>query len=221
MTSWAIPGRLVKPAVMIGLAGGFLFLNACGQEQDELPEISAEEAAQVGEIGGDASGELLRTLVGRLTAAIEEGGPAHAVDFCSTEAIPLTRMVEARLEGGVKLKRTSFRYRNPDNAPDEAETEALRYFENHVVSGEPVPSRYVQRVSNTELRYYQPLFVGEVCLQCHGDRDSISPAVLEKVDANYPTDLATGYKAGDFRGVVRVTIPTALLEEGEGPSSLP
>lgn len=189
-----------------------LFFSGCADTEQELPEISAEEGARVAEIGGAAAGELMRTLVGRLTAAMQEGGPANAVEFCSTEAIPLTRMVEIGLEGELKLKRTSFRYRNPANAPDEAEAEALRFFEDHMVSGGEVPSRYVQRVSETELRYYQPLFVGEVCLQCHGERESLSPEVMERLQENYPEDLATGYEAGDLRGVVRVTIPAALLE---------
>ena len=196
----------------VGVAAGTLLLAGCGEGESSLPDISAEESARIAQVGEEATGELLRTLVGRLTAAIQEGGPAHAVEFCSTEAIPLTHMVEADLEGGLELKRTSFRYRNPDNAPDSAEAQALRYFEDHVVEGGEVPSRYVQRVSETQFRYYQPLFVGEVCLQCHGARESIAPAVLEKVEAVYPEDLATGYEAGDFRGVVRVTVPVEILE---------
>ena len=168
---------------------------------------------QVGEAG---AGELLRTLVGRLTQAMDEGGPAQAVEFCSVDAIPLTRMVEAGLEGGVHLKRTSFRVRNPDNAPDEAEELALRYFEDAILEGGEPPSSLVQRVSETELRYYKPLFMGEFCLRCHGDPAVMDPAVLEKVRATYPADLATGYKAGDFRGVVRVSVPAETAETIEG-----
>jgi hypothetical protein len=163
------------------------------------------------ELGEPTVGALMRTLVGNLTEAMEEGGAVYAMDFCSTEAISLTRMVQADLEGNLSLKRTSFRYRNPENAPDRAEEEALRYFEEAVRAG-GAPSSYVQRASDDEYRYYQPLFVGDFCLQCHGDLQALDPEVREVLQERYPGDLATGYQAGDFRGVVRVSIPAAMVE---------
>jgi hypothetical protein len=130
-------------------------------------------------------------------------------------------MVEAGLEGGLALKRTSFRYRNPANAPDKAEEEALLFFESAVRESGSAPSHFVQRLSEEELRYYQPLFVGEFCLQCHGDPEGLSPDVQRVLQERYPEDLATGYEAGDFRGVVRVSVPVSALAEsglsgGEG-----
>ena len=179
-----------------------------------LPELTPEEGEGVARIAEPAAAELLRTLVGRLTGAMEEGGAVAAIEFCSMEALPLTRRVEAGLEGGLGLKRTSFRIRNPANAPDEAEEAALLYFEEAIQSGREAPSSFVQRVSETELRYYKPLFLGEVCLQCHGDPVTMDDQVRELLLRRYPQDLATGYTAGDFRGVVRVK---ELVEEvGQG-----
>lgn len=201
-------GNRIKVPILLGLAlSGALTLGGCGEEG--LPEVTPEEGARVAQVGEAAAGELLRTLVGRLTAAMEEGGAVHAVEFCSREAMPITRLVESGREGEVMLKRTSFRYRNPENAPDAAEELALRYFEDAVLAGGEQPSMYVQRASETELRYYQPLFLGEFCLQCHGDPEAMDPEVLAKIEASYPGDLATGYEAGDFRGVVRVSVPAA------------
>jgi hypothetical protein len=179
--------------------------------REEAPEVAPEEWSRVVELGEPTVGALMRTLVGNLTEAMEEGGAVYAMDFCSTEAISLTRMVQADLEGNLSLKRTSFRYRNPENAPDRAEEEALRYFEEAVRAG-GAPSSYVQRASDDEYRYYQPLFVGDFCLQCHGDLQALDPEVREVLQERYPGDLATGYQAGDFRGVVRVSIPAAMVE---------
>ena len=204
-------GKRRKAPILLGLAlSGALTLGACGEEG--LPEVTPEEGGRVAQVGEAAAGELLRTLVGRLTAAMEEGGAAHAVEFCSREAMPITRLVETGREGGVVLKRTSFRYRNPENAPDAAEELALRYFEDAVLAGGEQPSMYVQRASETELRFYKPLFLGDFCLQCHGDPEAMAPEVREKIEASYPGDLATGYKAGDFRGVVRVSVPATVKE---------
>jgi hypothetical protein len=197
--------------LILGLAlPGLVSLTGCGEG---LPEVTPEEGARVAQVAEPAAGELLRTLVDRLTAAMDEGGAPHAVEFCSIEAMPLTRLVEAGLEGDLGLKRTSFRYRNQENAPDEAEELALRYFEDAILGGRELPVHYVQRVSEDELRYYKPLFVGEFCLQCHGDPEAMDPEVRARLEANYPGDLATGYEAGDFRGVIRVTVPASLVRE--------
>jgi hypothetical protein len=163
-----------------------------------------------------------------VTAAVEEGGPVHGVEYCSLDAIPLTRLVEANLGRDLTLKRTSFRYRNPANAPDEAEEMALRYFEDAILDDGNAPAHYVQRVSEEELRYYKPLFVGQFCLQCHGDPEAMDPETRAKLAAKYPGDLATGYEAGDFRkypgdlatgyeagdfrGVVRVSVPASMVQ---------
>jgi hypothetical protein len=194
----------------IPLFGLLLFplLAGCRHEAEE---VAPEEWARVVEVGEPAVGTLMRTLVGNLTGAMEEGGAVHAMEFCSTEAVPLTRMVQADLDGDLTLKRASFRYRNPDNAPDQAEEEALRYFEEAVRAG-GAPFSYVQRAGDDEYRYYQPIFVGDFCLQCHGDHQALDPEVLEVLQERYPGDLATGYQAGDFRGVVRVSIPATMVE---------
>jgi len=178
-----------------------------------LPEVTRGEGLSVAQLAEPAAADLLRTLVGRLTAALEEGGPEYAIEFCSSEALPLTRMVQGNLGEGLELKRTSFRYRNADNAPDEAEESALLYFEEAILDQGQAPSSYVQRVSEEELRYYKPLFMGEICLGCHGDPESMDPNVLQLLAELYPGDLATGYEAGAFRGVVRVSVPASVLRE--------
>jgi hypothetical protein len=209
--------RVGNYGLMTGLIlAGFVACKGQGESMD----ITSEEEQLVASIADPVAGELLRTLVARLTDAMAEGGPVNAIEFCSREALPLTRSVQSRVSGNLELKRTSFRVRNPANAPDEAEEEALLFFERAIQSGEASPSTYIQRVSEEEFRYYRALYLGEVCLQCHGSRDSMAPEVLDALGERYPEDLATGYEAGDFRGVVRVSVPTAelsaALPEGQG-----
>jgi hypothetical protein len=191
------------------MAFSVLVLSVCEQG---LPEVTPEEGERVSQLAEPAAAELLRTLVGTLTAALEQGGAVQAIELCSTEAMPLTRMVEAGLGEPMSLKRTSFRYRNPENAPDEGDEAALLYFERAIQGQGEAPASFVQRVSAEEVRYYRPLFVGEVCLGCHGDPDSMDPQVLRVLSERYPEDLATGYEAGAFRGLVRVSMPVAIVE---------
>jgi hypothetical protein len=193
------------------LSASVLVLLACGKGE---PEVTPEEEQRVVAVGELAAGELLRALIGSLTKALEEDGIGAALELCSNEAIPLTRMVEAGLEHPLSLKRTSLRYRNPENAPDEGEEVALHFFERAIQEEGQAPGSYVQKVSESEYRYYQPLYLGEVCLRCHGALQSMGPDVLRILSERYPQDLATGYQTGDFRGLVRVSVPSEVLESG-------
>lgn len=78
---------------------------------------------------------------------------------------------------------TSLKLVNPENAPDEFEKNALEQFEKssrkEVISIEKIDSsRY--------LRYISPLYVEDACLKCHAWQ---------------------GYKIGDIRGAISITIP--------------
>jgi len=194
-------------AILLALSAG-----ACGTE--DTSEVSPEIETAVLEAGGPAADALVGTLVSRLTGAMQEGGPVNAVDFCSTSASELTAGV-AR-EQGLDIKRTSLRYRNPANAPDQAETEALKYFESALSETGALPGEWVQKAGRDEYRYYRPLTVAPPCLRCHGDSEQIDSAVQAILDERYPGDLATDYSVGDFRGVVRVSIPADRVEAAGG-----
>jgi hypothetical protein len=187
-----------------------VLLSGCDEGS---PEVDSAERSRIVAVAAPAAAALRQGLVTRLTAAMEEGGPVRAIEFCSTEAIPLTHAIQSGLHEGLTLKRTSFRYRNPANAPDEAEEAALLYFERSLQDMPEPPSFFTQRVSDEEVRYYEPLLVGEFCLQCHGAPDGLDPRVRAVLGEKYPGDLATGYSAGDFRGLIRVSVPaTALVQ---------
>jgi hypothetical protein len=48
--------------------------------------------------------------------------------------------------------------------------------------------------------------VQERCLQCHGDPAKFTPEVRKILASRYPADMATGYKAGDLRGMLSVRV---------------
>jgi len=185
-----------------------LSVAACGTGNGE--DVSPGIEAAVLEVGGTATAALMGSLITHLTDAMQEGGPINAVEFCSTAAAELTAGVAS--EQGLDVKRTTLRYRNPANAPDQAETEALRHFESALVETGALPGPWVQKVGRDEYRYYRPLTVAPPCLKCHGTAEEIDPAVQAILAERYPDDLATDYSVGDFRGVVRVSIPADMVE---------
>ncbi len=48
---------------------------------------------------------------------------------------------------------------------------------------------------------------GPTCLDCHGPRDKMAPAVLAALAERYPADAATGFDCDDLRGAISVRVP--------------
>ncbi len=191
---------------------------ACGGEEQRpadgvggAPAVSAPAAASEADavaIGDSAAVALSRSLMSRVQMALREGGPAYAIEFCSERALPITAAVQDSLAGGLEVKRTSTRIRQPANAPDSLEQEALAYFHSELEAGRPLPPYHLQQTEGG-WRYYKPVVVADFCTACHGPRESLDPAVRQVLAERYPNDQATGYSVGDFRGVIRVSVPAA------------
>jgi hypothetical protein len=153
-------------------------------------------------------------LLGRLTAALAEGGPPAAVEVCSQVA---PEIAAASSGEGLSVGRTSLRTRNPANAPDDFERRWLQRLAELHAAGE-LPDEVAEEVATAdggrELRYLRPIVLGaDVCLRCHGAVEELDPEVRRVVAERYPEDRATGYRLGELRGAV--TVRVAL--DGAGP----
>jgi hypothetical protein len=70
-----------------------------------------------------------------------------------------------------------------------------------------VKPRNVIQEKDGKIVVYKPLMIKkQVCLKCHGDI-SKNPKLAQKIATIYPNDKATGYKMGDLRGAIVVTMP--------------
>ena len=148
--------------------------------------------------------ELLKTLGGNLKKHLKANGPINALHFCSTHAYNLTQKVSDKFGKDIDVKRISIKPRNPANTPDENEAEILLKMEQQVKAGQKPKSVVVE----TPVRaiVYKPLVINKkACLICHGDL-SKRPKLAKAIKDIYPADKATGYKMGDFRGAIVVTI---------------
>lgn len=204
--------RSVDPRLAV--LSALLAAGACADAPAPTPTpdhwpTEAHEAMAM-EKGAAAADALTGTLIGHLTAALDEGGAEGAIEFCATEAPALTADAVALMEG-VEIKRTSTRVRNPANTPDSLEAVALAYFEEQLAATGALPTAWLQPEGDAALRYYRPLVVNQLCVQCHGPMGALSPAVLAALGDRYPEDQATGYLAGDFRGLIRVRVARAVL----------
>lgn len=177
-------------------------------EPSASPDSSAtateEERARVVKTGTEASEQLMQSLGGQLKGALQSGGPVEAIRVCQQIAMPLT---SASVEGSevVAIRRTTLKPRNPANAPDPMDRDVLDKMAAAMDATRTAPEPVVEWQPDTA-RYYQPIMIQEVCLNCHGDPAGFTPELSETLAALYPEDRATGYEEGDFRGVIRVDI---------------
>lgn len=96
----------------------------------------------------------------------------------------MTRQIAgiASKEQGIHFHITSLKPVNPDNEPEDWERPWLEDFERGVAE----QSALVQTEEGTVFRYMAPLFVESSCLKCHAKQ---------------------GYREGQVRGAISVTIP--------------
>ncbi|HSL70221.1 MAG TPA: DUF3365 domain-containing protein [Longimicrobiales bacterium] len=188
-----------------------LVAAACDARQPDETPTDGRAASAVSDSaimlrGSQIATAVAQGLAGRLQAKLEQEGPAGAVDFCSRTALALTDSLTAAYPG-TTVKRTSLKIRNPKNAPDSFEQTALAFFDSVRTAGGTLPQAYVQTVSNDEVRFYRPLMVMPFCTKCHGTTEALGPGVQAILQERYPEDQAIGYQAGDWRGVIRVSMP--------------
>lgn len=196
------------PMIIIIIIVSLILVN-CQNKDYSVTDPTPEEAAKIQTIGDTLSMTLLSKLKGELIKAISEGGAVEAIQVCNSKAIPLTEEIAKLSNYPVEIKRTSSKYRNPQNAPDEIEKNALEYFEELNETNKPLPDNYLKKVEkdgHISFRYYKPIKIGGLCLTCHGNPDKMEPELIKTIDELYPNDMARGYQGGDFRGIVSITI---------------
>lgn len=199
----------MRRIIILSVSLLLLLLPACKQKKPKISEPSISETEAVREIGAQAATAMTDSLKKKLKIALLEGGPVRAVNVCSQEALALTNAV-GNVEGHpVSVKRTTFQFRNPANMPDEYEKLALTHFENLIKSDVEILTFYIQKIHENGqdfFYYYQPLKTGRLCLACHGQPEEMDEALKQVLGERYPADKATGYKEGEFRGLVRVKV---------------
>lgn len=216
--AFSLDRRLLLPLLLFSLA-------ACQQGGDESGEPKPDESAsgsgsepgvveqvkspdpgagsEVREIGGKTSDRLMKSLGSQLKAALQGGGPVEAIRVCQQVAMPLTEASEP--SGEVSVRRTTLRPRNPANAPDPTDRKVLEKMAADLAATGSPPEPVVEWTEEAG-RFYRPLIIQEVCLNCHGDPAAFSPELGDALAELYPEDRATGYSLGDLRGVIRVDV---------------
>ena len=135
---------------------------------------------------------LKTTLKKALLDALGQGGPEKAIEVCSEEAQRLARVAST---ARVTVGRTSARLRNPRNAPRAWVKPIMAEYQR----GPGAPPYRTVLLDKGVVGYVEPIYTARICLTCHGSEPP--PSVAERIRAHYPEDRATGFKAGEIRGL--------------------
>lgn len=164
-----------------------------------FPEAEEKAALEKGASLADAS---FKALSARLQHAMKEGGPAHAVDFCSLNALSIVDSLSTK--NNAHIRRTSDRIRAPHERPDAEEARYLQAMLAEWKAGATAADLSARAVVHGDsVAYYQPIFINSpACLKCHGTAgESLDASALAVINERYPDDQATGYAMGDLRGM--------------------
>lgn len=163
------------------------------------PAISSEQAIA---IANQLLDKLMSDLKARLTAAMEQGGPAAAIEVCTTEAQRITAAVPEIAGAGVEAKvgRGSLKIRNPANKAPDWVKRWLEAQGERAAEGLKAPAAVATMEGKRIARVLRPIAIQGMCLTCHGPTLMIPPDVQAVLKTRYPDDQATGYALGALRG---------------------
>ncbi|WP_159817835.1 Tll0287-like domain-containing protein [Colwellia sp. 20A7] len=192
MKSIAIKMLITNTVMTLMILPLFASANAVATNKTAPSQNALEARSLVKAFGSD--------LKSTLTTAMKTEGPIKALAVCNTDAGPIAKKHSAL--SNWTIGRTSTKFRNTNNAPDQWESTVLAQFEQRKAAGEDVStmeySAMVQSGDETVYRYMKPIPTAGGCLVCHGE--NINGNVADKINALYPHDQATGFKMGDIRG---------------------
>ena len=144
---------------------------------------------------------FISELKPQLERAMNDGGPATAIEVCASAAPRIADMLSA--ESGWQVKRVSLKSRNASRAqPDSWERAALLDFNLAQSAGEGAATLTHSGMDGNRYRYMQAQGVEPICLVCHGK--GLSEPVRSVLGEYYPDDWATDYSLGQVRVALSV-----------------
>ncbi len=146
---------------------------------------------------GQYAGELKSALL----AAMEQGGPAKAIEVCRDEAPRIASRLSR--QSGARISRVSRQHRNPAGMPEPWQREVLEQFSQQLQQQSSAQNglEFFQADGRTE-RYMKAIRIAPLCLSCHGA--DLAPEIRAQLQQDYPYDQASGYQLGDLRGAFSV-----------------
>lgn len=200
----------MKKLMIILLATGLFQACQNSQKQENPPAAEKNTQKQTGDEiymkkGKEIAQATFKAFKGHIKKKSHEGGLTAVVDFCHENALKLTDSMAQVYN--VKIKRTSHKLRNPENAPDAMEKEILTEYLAEIKQAKK-PKPVIKKDDKGNVHFYAPIFIKHDCLKCHGEPvKDIPEPIYKKIKENYPQDKAINFKTGDLRGIWDIEFP--------------
>jgi hypothetical protein len=202
-------------ARVVGMA--LLALVGLARAADPAPEMNfswvddsdplAETLRQSGLKLTDLVGGSLMREVDRALATV---GLDESMDLMHLKKLNIPAPQPGK-PSATEFKLTSYRIRNPRNAPDAAELSALEHVrtklrESDGTASQPLLQKIERPGQPIEFRIYRPFIVTPQCLYCHGRTSTLQPQIRAALNRRFPEDQAIDYGPHDWRGLIRVSL---------------
>ena len=140
------------------------------------------------------------SILRELNDTFAQGGADVAIRSCHIDATLTTHLLGRE---GIAAGRTSDRLRNPSNrAPKWAAEIVSKWAGRNSRDTEG----YAVDLGN-RIGVLRPISEREMCANCHGSLDRLTPRVREVLADRYPADRAIGFRNGEIRGWFWVEMP--------------
>lgn len=187
--------KMVSRRVFAFSAALTFSMAGCSQETTESPQpdqaftMKAEQLAD----------QLQSDLQAELSSALAITGPVGAIGVCQSAAPTIADNLSA--QSGLEVSRIASQNRNPDNSIEPELASLYAELEAQPLDGgKPVA---IHRQIDGRSVYMRAIPMRErPCAACHGTE--VAPEVRDAIQAQYPSDRATGFKSGDLRGAFLV-----------------
>lgn len=151
--------------------------------------------------------KLHTILSSNVKAKYQQEGVLSAAKFCTSESYSKIKELNKELGDRVFIKRVSFFNRNPSSYPQKDEVNIVKAFDLIEKSDAYLPKEVVQMVGYDRYKVYFPATMsGKTCKKCHGETSMVDPSIQKLFKEKYPYDKGYGFKSGEVRGAVIVTV---------------
>ena len=192
----------MRTIFLCGLFSVLLLANEANSNiKEKIPYKIAQQEAK------HAVHQFHKLIGGGLKKAIKKDGIIGGARFCAIKSLGVIKKLDKDLGENISIKRISLRNRNPKSTPTKDEKSILIALSLLEKSSTYLPKQITQVVDDGVYKIYSPATMSKkVCKKCHGFKGNINPKVSKLFLEKYPDDQAYGFKAGEVRGAVVVTV---------------
>jgi hypothetical protein len=142
-----------------------------------------------------------------LKPEIKAGGFLAGATYCAEKSRAKIAELNDALGPELSVKRISLANRNLDAFPSKEEADIVRALDLIETSDAYLPEAIVQMVDESTYKVYLPATMSRRnCKKCHGKSEEMDPKARAYIREHYPKDKATGFRSGQVRGAVVVTV---------------